>query len=240
MGQEFYVDGNAAAGLQRLHGFNSFTGTTGPLATGFVAAPSDSYAQLNTDLADKGGSWSGNWPDGVGDPQYDYWAPLLVDYTDTAWTASTKTWPNTCLEALRFGIIQGQRNTSMDGQLDVIILDRTMYYQFLNALQPEERITVTRGQALNNPSSSALVKLGFNNITNWDGVDVTWEFGVPAATGYGWCLGQVEFRSLQETLFASVGPTYNPTNVDWKFHIDFLGNLKFNSPRGFIKFGAYT
>lgn len=232
-GDEFYVDGNASGNEDRIHGLESFLGTSGAASGGYIGTPSDTYAGLSTGLAGYGGSWSGDWPTGTGDAHYDFWSPVIVDYTDTAWAASTKTWPNTCLEALRFGIIKSKKNKSKKGMLDLILLNDELYRQFLDKLQTEEQINVNRG------ATSGLIAAGFQDVTNFDGVDVTSEYGVPTTVGYGVSLMQMELRSLQGQMFVPEGPDFDIAAQSYRFSIDFYGNLRCN-PRHMVKFDNIT
>ena len=242
-GNEFYKDGNAA-GSKGIHGIESFMGHGAGAAAGFVADPDDTYAGLTTGLGDYGGSWSTdsgnvNWPSGTGDAHYDFWTPLIVDYTDTAWTPATDTWANTCLEALRYGIIKGKKNKSRNGMLDMILLEGELYRGFLEKLQAEEQINVVRGQSMGS-NKGRLYDLGFTDVTNFDGVDVTWEYGVPSNVGYGWCLAQMELCSLQSQLFVPGGPDWDAAQQAWRFTIDFMGNLRFACVRNFVKWQNVT
>lgn len=234
-GDELYVDGNATGNSKRIHGIESFLGTSGAASGGYIASPSDTYAGLSTVLGNYGGAWTGDWPSGSGDAHYDFWSPTIVDYTDTAWTASTKTWPNTCLEALRFGILKGKKNKSKRGMLDVIMLNDELYRQFLDKLQAEEQINVTRNQ-----SKGGLYALGFTDVMNFDGVDVTYEYGIPSTVGYGWAMDNVELCSLQGQLFVPEGPDFDIATQSWRFSIDFFGNTKFKSVRYFTKWDNVT
>jgi hypothetical protein len=235
-GDEFYIDGNAAGNSKRLHGIESFLGDGGVSSGGFIALPSDEYAGINTALGTYGGTWTGtssNWPKATGDGHFDFWSPLLVDYTDTAWAATTKTWPNTCEEAMRFGLIYSRKNKSKRGAVDFIILDEELYRQFLDKISTKERIIVDRGD------KNSLVSLGFTDVTNFDGAEVTTEYGLPANIGYGWNIDQMELRSQQGQLFVPEGPDYDIATKSWRFSIDFFGNMVFR-PRYFLKFKAYT
>lgn len=236
---ELYIDGNAAGNEKKIHGIESFMANSGVIANGYVANPSDTYAGLSTALAGVSGTWdtSGGtttWPIGTGTTDYDFWSPLLVDYTDTAWDASTKTWPNTCVEALRFGILYSEQRMSSREKLDVILLDTKLYYQFLNKQETKEQLNVRRGDG-----DSELYRLGFRDMVNFDGVDVTKEYGVPVNVGYGWCMDNCELRSMQDTLFKPDGPIYSEETKTDRFGLDFFGNMTFN-PRYFMKFAAYT
>jgi hypothetical protein len=239
-GDEVYIDGNGSGNSKRMHGIESiFSGATaGSSATAPVGVNANTnYAGLSTVLQAYGGTWTGTWPDGYGDSNYDFWTPLIVDYTSAittangGWAASTKTWPNTCKEALRYGILAGQRNKSKKTAMDLISLTNVLYRQFLNLLDSSERLVVNRGDA------QSLVSLGFTDVVNLDGAEITWEYGVPSAVGYGWATQQVELCSLQDTLFAPDGPEWDIGTRQWKFAIDCLGNMKFN-PRPFTKWQA--
>jgi hypothetical protein len=232
--EELYVDGNATGNSKRIHGIESFMGVSGAASTGYIGTPDDSYAGLDTDLAAYGGTWTGDWPSGSGDSHYDFWSPLVVDYTDTLWSASTKTWPNTCLEALRFGIIKGKKNKSKKGMLDLILLNDELYRQFMDKLQTEEQINVSRGE-----KKGGLYALGFSDTTNFDGVDVSFEYGIPATVGYGFCMPHMELKSLQSQLFVPEGPDFDIASQSFRFSIDMFGNCRFN-PRYFTKFDNIT
>lgn len=238
--EELYVDGNASGNSKRLHGIESFLATSG-VTRAFVANPSDSYAGLNTALANYGGTWSNSalWPDGRGSPDFDFWAPILVNYTGPdvggiGWEATTKTWPNTCMEALSYGIIETQRSKSKTGQLDTIILDRSLYRVFLERLREKQRIVVE-----SNTSNSTLVKLGFTDVQQWDGVDVTWEYGITPSVGYGFNFDEIELRSWQPEIFVSQGPDFDMGSQSYRYAIDSYLNLRMN-PRNFLKLAAYS
>lgn len=227
-GDEIYIDGAAAGNSKRIHGVESFLGSTVPAGGGFVGLPSSTYAGLSCALGTYGGGWSttaGNvdWPTGTGDAHYDFFSPLIVDYTDTAWSATTKTWPNTCKEAIRYGIIKGKKNKSKRGMLDLIMLNDELYRQWLNTLDAEERLTVRRGDR-----KGSLYALGFEDTVNTDGTDVSYEYGIPTGKGYGFSMENMELCSLQGQLFVPEGPDFDIASQSYRFSIDFFGNLKCN------------
>lgn len=227
-GDELYIDGAATGNSKRIHGIESFLGYSGASPGGYVALPNSTYAGLSCTLGNYGGSWSttgGNveWPTGTGDAHYDFWSPLIVDYQDTLWSATTKTWPNTCREALRYGIIKGRKNKSKKGQLDLSLLNDELYRQFENLLDSEERLTVTRGD-----SKTGLYALGFTDTINFEGCDISSEYGIPTGKGYGFSMDNIELCSLQGQLFVPEGPDFDIASQSWRFSIDFFGNTKFN------------
>lgn len=241
-GDEFYVDGYATGNGRRLIGIESFMGNTGVSTAVPIAVNDDSYAGLDTDLGAYNGTWTGNWPVGTGDAHYDFWTPLLVDYTsaitnsatNVGWRASTKTWDNTCLEALRFGIIHSRKNKTAKGMLDFILLNDELYRAFVENQAVKERINTNRGQ-----KASGLVALGFDDVTYYEGCEITYEYGVPSTVGYGWNIDQMELKSLQDQLFVPEGPDYDIASKSWRFSVDVFGQICFN-PRFFLKLDNYS
>lgn len=238
-GEELYVDGNASGNSKRFHGAESFFSDTGTgAAAGYVGVPNDTYCGLSTALGNYGGSWSlsganSTWPIGVGDAHYDFFTPLIVDYTDTAFAAATDTWANNAVEAMRFGIIHSKKNKSKKGMLDYIELDAELYRLFQQANNSLQFVNVNRGQGI------GLVSLGFGDVMNFEGVDVTYEYGLPTAVGYGWNIDQVELLSLQSQLFVVEGPEYDMPTKSYRTGIDCFGNMWWN-PRFQLKFKAIS
>jgi hypothetical protein len=229
---QLYIDGNASGNELLLHGIESFFGTSG--TTGKVGTPADTYAGLSTAPGTYGGAWTGTWPGGTGDPEYDFWSPVVVDYTNTNFAATTKTWPNTCVEAIRFGILKAKRNDSKKGMLDLVIHDQDLYEQFVTSLDSKETIEVKTG-----PGEPTLRNLGWGDTIWFEGCEHTWEFGVPTDSAgekqsYGLNFDQMELCSLQDRLFVSEGPFYDEASLSDRFAIHMFGNLKFN-PRYFVK-----
>lgn len=233
-GDQFYIDGNAAGNSRKIHGVESFLGADGSpnLGNGF-ALPNDTYANLNTKPQAYGGIWNGTWPQGFGDAHYDAFSPILVNYTDAtsgAYSASTKTWPNTCHEALRKGITKSRKSKARSGVLDLIMLQDDLFEQYKNSIP--ETLFVNRNEKV------GLVALGFTDVLNFDGVDITTEFGLPLNTGYGFNTMQMELQSLQDKLFVSTGPTWDEGTQSWRFQLTFYGNVKY-TPKFFVKFFNY-
>jgi hypothetical protein len=239
-GDEWYIDGNASGNGSRMHGVESFFGTNGTvnISTGAqrsanaadrVGSPSDTYAGLSTVPANYGGSWTGSWPTGTGSAHYDFWSPLVVCYNSTDFSGSADTFAAQGDEAIRYGIIKCQRNKSKKGQMDMILLESTLYEQFLGLMDSKERFIARPGRV-----EGSLAKLGFTDVINFDGVEVTWEYGLPSNIGYGFNVDYMELRSLQGQLFEPQGPDFDIASQSFRFAIEFAGNLKCN-PRHFLK-----
>jgi hypothetical protein len=229
--EELYVDGNAPGNSKRIHGIESFMQATAVPGNG-AGNPTGSFAGLSCALGAYGGVWNPGslpaWPNGRGDTAYDFWSPVVVDYTDTLF-GTTPTWASACVDAISFGIIKTKKSKSAKGQLDVIMVDDEMFRAYQAAYRLKERIVVER-QA----DKSPLVALGFGDVINQDGVDVTWEFGITPDTGYGFNCDMMQIRSQQAQLFVPEGPDMDIATKSWRFAIDFFGNTTWN-PKFFLK-----
>ena len=230
IGYEFYVDGNAAGNGKKFHGIESFMGVSGTVAGSPVGSPHSNYANINTDLGGYGGTWGATaWPAGTGSATYDFWAPMIVDYTNVLWPQATKTWDNTCIDAMRYGLQKVRRNKSKSKQVDCVIHEGELYRKFVTLLQTEERLNVSPQNG-----SSGLWKLGFTDVTNFDGVDITWEYGITNPYGYGWCMNDVELLCLGEDFIKTGKPDWDVASQSWRFATIILANLKFKSLRNFV------
>ncbi len=232
---EVYIDGNASGNSKRIHGAESWnagtqtvniTSTSSALrsanAADKVVGPADTYAGLSTTLGNYGGTWSGSWPSGTGDAHFDFWSPLIVNYTSTSFGGSD-TWATQGDEAMRFLIIGSQKNKSKRGMMDLIVLESAMYNDALNLIDSKERFISRQGR-----NEGSLAKLGFTDTFNFDGVDVTWEYGMPSDTGYGWNMDALQLCSLQGQLFVPEGPDFDIASQSYRFSIDMYGNLECN------------
>jgi hypothetical protein len=244
-GDELYVDGNATGNTRRIHGVESFLGAGTVSTYQPVAFPSDTYAGLSTALAAYGGSWGLNpagsltaWPVSKGSVEYDFYSPTLVDYSNSFWgsPASGETsWDSFCTKAMRYGIIRSMKSKSEKGRINMILLEGEMYRKFAQKVSEKERIMVMRKDG----DSQTLVGLGFGDVINFEGCEVTWEYGMTLDTGYGFNVEQMELRSMQAQLFMSEGPFRNEESKTTRWSVDMFGNLVFQ-PRYFVKFKNYT
>ena len=240
LAKQWVQDGYASGNDLKFHGIESFIGTNGTVnvATGAqrtanaadpFAYPSDSYAGVNTQLGYYGGSQvSGVWPNGEADPEYDFFSPVITNYTssyfgDTSWTAN-------CTKAIREALHQTRRNDSKEDQIDMVLLDRRLYIDFLNSLDSKERVIVSR--------NNGLKSFGFTDVTELDGVEVSAENSVPSGVGYGLAVGNIELLCMEGNLLTSEGPFYDEITQQYRYVVSHLGNLKFKSPRNFFKLAS--
>lgn len=253
LGVEFYIDGNGTGNETSWHGLESMFATNGTVtiasgaqqaanAADVVGYPNDTYAGLSTVLGNYGGEQgTSTWPLGNCDPEFDFWSPLIVNVTSTSaahFPAATDTWAGQGNECMRYGIIHSQRNAAIDGQITNIFLNRAGYAAMLNLLDGTEQINIT--------SDNELRALGFKNTFVFDGVTVSWETGVPDTSpheassrpmyGYGFNFNNIELRSMGPTLFQTEELQYDMDTQQHKAAVYTLSNMKFKSPRNFIKF----
>ena len=247
LGGEYSVDGAASGNEQSWHGLETMFGATETThisttptvsrgsanAADAVGFPAATYAGLTTGLGDYGGENESTvvWPKGIAASEYDFWTPLIVNYTCTTdaelGPATGDTWVTQGDEAMRYAIINAQRNSSKNGQITNIMLARDLYMGLLNLIDDKERIAIT--------SEHSLRALGFKNVLNFDGIEVSWEAAVPTGVGYGLNYDNIELKSMDSSLLRSEGPEYDIHSQSFNAVVSTLSNLKFSSPRNFFK-----
>jgi hypothetical protein len=237
LAKEWIVDGYAAGNELRFHGIESFMGNNGTVnvTTGAQRAanaadpfcyPTDTYAGLSTVLGAYGGSQTtGVWPNGYADPEFDFFSPVQVNFTSSYFGGAT--WKDNCVKAVREAIHQTRRNDSKEDQVDMVLLDRRLFIDFLNTLDSKERVIVSR--------TNGLRSYGFTDVFELDGVEISSENSVPANTGYGLSVGNIELLCMEGQLLNSEGPFYDEITQQYRYVVSTLGNLKFKSPRNFFK-----
>ena len=224
LSEQLYGDGNATT--TDIHGFASWTSAAAGKNGAGTGTANDTYAGQSTALANLGGTWTGTWPSGNGDDEYDCFTPLVVDYTHTSkWEASTKTWRYTWREAVRFAAhhlfrLHGKK-------LDFIIVDSDMYQDCENSVEDKERIIVEGQKDLD---------LGYPTIRQ-SGVKIMTDYHAPADKGWGVILSELELMSQQPQLFV------RDEGEDWDIqlettYLDFFGNMKISTPAYFVSFQA--
>jgi len=240
LAKEWVVDGYASGNELRFHGIESFMGTNGTINIGTgaqrtanaadpFAYPSDTYAGLSTTLGAYGGSQkTGVWPNGEADPEFDFNSPTIVNYTSSYFGGTT--WEANCVKAVREAIHQTRRNDTLEDQVDMVLLDRRLFIDFLNTLDAKERVIVSK--------QNGLRSYGFTDVFELDGVEISSENSVPANTGYGLAMGNMELLCMEGQLLNSEGPFYDEITQQYRYVVSMLGNLKFKSARNFFKLSA--
>lgn len=226
---QLLINGDAAGYEDRVTGFESIFKGSG---TGTQAVPNTStYAGLSLVRGNYGGNWTGTWPYGRGDAHFDFWSPLIVNYTSSSGWTQGATFAVSGDEVLRWAITASGRNSTKDGQLDMILLDLALFNDLKNLLATKERFVAT--------DQSEIAKLGFTqNRINFEGVDVLGGYGLEGSIGYGISVSALELLSMQSQLFYVDGPKYDFKTRTSPMTIDFMGNLRVRKPRNQIKFVA--
>ena len=247
-----YKDGSAAGAENDFHGMDSFLnydGTVDESASGVASKrtssntgdrygyPDDTYAGLSTRLGFYGGgrinATTGTWPNVPVDPELDFYSPVIINYNASSFnSAGNRNWRSNCVFAIREGIHQCKRNDTKESQIDMVVLDRQLYIQFLNTFADKERIAVTK--------ENGLKSMGFSDVTQLDGVEVCSEYACPAGRGYGLSIGNLELRCLENQLFVAEGPFFDEETQAYRYACSSLGNLRFRSPRNFFLLAPVT
>lgn len=246
--EEIYVDVSGTNNSSRMSGIESMMALNGTTtitsgaqraanAADVVGYPNDTYATLTTGLGDYGGSWGtqsgidSTWPFGSGDAHFDFFSPVVVNYTSTAFDGSD-TWATQAVQSTRFGIeaINSRNMKGGKSAVDACLLDRGLFRSYKDQLDSKERIAID--------TNSEMRALGFKDVISQDGVEITSEYGMPVNVGYLWSLNCLEFRSMQDKIFEAEGPYYAEEARAWRVAVDCLGQFKFQSPRNFGKLAA--
>lgn len=254
-----YRDGDDANNSNDFHGLESFLGYTGTVdeSSSDVADsrtssnladrfgfPTGTYAGLSTQLGYYGGgrvnSTTGTWPDTPVDPELDFYSPIVINYNSQSFNegdpnnsgAAYGNWKANCVQAIREGIHQCKRNDTKEAQIDLVCIDRSLYIQFLNQYNDQERIVVSK--------ENGLKAMGFSDVVTLDGVEVTSEYACPNGRGYGISIGNMELRCLENQLMVAEGPFYSEETQSYRYACSTLGNMRFKSPRNFFTLAPVT
>ena len=158
----------------------------------------------------------------------------MINYNATSFNdaGTSGNWKLNCVQAIREGLHQCKRNDTKEAQIDMIVLDRALYIQFLNQYNDKERIAITK--------ENGLKAMGFSDVTTLDGCEVTSEYAVPAGKGYGLSIGNLELRCLENQLMVAEGPFFSEETQSYRYACSTLGNFKFKSPRSFFLLAPVT
>jgi len=123
--------------------------------------------------------------------------------------------------------------------LDMILLTRDAYEKYIYMLQSKENIYTQRSA-----DNSLLVKLGFGSVSNYEGVDITWEEGVTAGgdastLGYGFTFDKMQLCSPMSQLFEPAPIDFSIDSLTDRYLVRFWGQLKSN-PRHCLKLDDRT
>ena len=243
MAGELYVDGNATGNTNRFHGILSFMGAGTCAATDRVAKCNDTYAGLSTVQANYGGTWSsdlgtGNypnatlatdWPDGKGDSKYDFFSPILANYSSTAWPSGGTTWADNCVDTLRAVAGWLRVNTGDEDVPVCFLLDKKMMRDFKTNRDPTLRTLVPH---------KASQDLGFEDVLTFEGCALKAEYNATAGVGYAVTTSMMEMFLLTDSLFDdNDSPKKDWETGNYLFKLHNFGNMRFQ-PKYFAQLKA--
>ena len=254
LGMGIYVDGNAAGHENEFHGLPSFTGAGTCAAADIVAQPSDTYAGCSTAVGQYG-SWSTDlttatqnvgvgypnstiatdWPEGYGDVGYDFFSPILSNWSSPNWVDhTTTTWPTNCEAVLRRNVQWLSLNAGMERASLYCFMAGNLFTQFKDHMSTKMHILTPVKEA---------EELGFPEVLNFEGMGLKAEYGTPAGQFNIFNFEQMELMVLGEEvkeLIVPIGPTLDPRTGDYLFRVRVLGNMKYESPKFFGHGQAYA
>jgi len=224
---KLYGDGNST-GSKDIHGLESIFSYSALInAAAKCGAPNDYYGQMYTTLGYYGGDWTADtsdyWPTGSGSAEYCFWSPLIVDSTNTNWTATTKTWANTWQECLAFAMAYQEMN--QNEQFNFCLMNPQRLLNVKQSLESIQRLEVTQ--------NSELTKLGLQTM-RFEGLEIASQSGVPAATTYLFRWDKMSLRCMLPQLI-DVEQDKDPNDSSDQYFFDCFCNLQFDSPAFFAK-----
>jgi hypothetical protein len=239
---ELYVDGTTYT--DRFCGLETFmqADTDNCLVGDIIAPPSGTYGGWNCEPGTVAGAWSASlttkpnahlgtdWPDGTGDTEYGFNAPKLVNYGSTSWGTTYTTWAKNAERALRRTTLWLGVDVGKSNKPSMYLMTQRMYYDYLQEVSTLRKIDVP---------ARRLIELGFDGVMQ-DGVELTYEYGVPEDTCYGLNLDKLEMHCMTGKLFESRGPEWDMRTACHLFLLFTFGNWKFVSPKFFAKLYPYA
>lgn len=243
MNDSLYTDNTADPTL--ITGIGSIMKTHASLAaTDRVAVPSATatYGGKNIKLGALGGRWSArlaaadrassvhsnDWPDGNGDPQYDYLAPKMYNYTG-AWQTGTNNWRTNGERILRRSRITMKALAGNMMTPTLHLLAPEMLADFQDSLVNRERLVV----------SDYAKSLGFNGVLEFEGAVLQEDYSCPSGRGYGINPKEMALYSCGSDLFYIDGPSWETLAQAYVMLVGFMGNIRWN-PKHFSEYASYT
>lgn len=239
-----YVDGSSDS--NQLTGLQTFIRPDVGANTDRIAPPASGseYAGKSMVLGALGGRWSAllpaderfttlpatatDWPEGSGDPEYDFLAFKGFNYTG-AWSSGTNNWTVNCEKLLRRGQVAISALGGSGAAPSVHVMSRGMYNDFQDSVQDRERLSL----------SDYATKLGFPDTMQYSGVLLNWDYDCPPAVAYSLNPAEMALRVVTDQLFYTDGPEWNMIEQAHLFMIGFMGNFTW-SPKNIAVYGSYT
>jgi len=226
--EKLWADGGANS--TDIHGFQSWNASTGSvISNSALADPSDTYAGKSTALG-SGGSWTGNYPLGIGSREYHYWSPFLVDYNNSLLSdaATANNWENQWQHAMLYGYTYLKKLQNVTPNL--CIMDAELLRKAKNSLVGVQRIDVVRSASDRDPGTPRLF---------YEGIELASEYGMPADTAWLIPLKKMELRHFGNQLI-HLKEQFDINTAEHKMLFRFFGNMVFDSPAFFAELLAIS
>jgi len=245
-----YQNGDGSDGFE---GFGTWCAEAGTVANNDrILQPVDTYGTLATTLGQGGSTWSTDlsastvpiipnaalaydWPFGQGDPEFDFWSPIIARYGGTSaagWTGSADTWTTTC-ELVLSQVYQWLTiMRDFGGPPDSCVMSPEMLSGLKSALRADRHYYVE--------DTSDNADFGLGPTINYEGLKCWTEYGVPAGCGYIYRTEDIDLLCLESELITKEGPFFDENNMMYKFLATCPGNMRIKSPRRFAKLMSHA
>lgn len=224
---KIYIDGSAT-GSNDVHGFETMFSVNGLVTDGRVGDPDGTYAGKSTALGYLGGNWTGTFPSGRGKTHYHAWSPLVVDYNNDGFDATSHAWSGQWQQVLNFAVAHLGR--LQKAKPDIALINTDMLIEAKDSLRASERFIAT--------PKSKMTDAGFVTIM-FENLEIADEYNVPDETGYLFSWKNIELKSMQNQLVELDDDHITASSVDI-YAADFYGQFKFNAPSQFCKLAAIS
>lgn len=229
LARQVYLSGSG----QDWGGFGTALGYNTCATTDKVASPNGSYGGADTDLADQGGTWSSDlpaasrpnatlandWPYGTGSSEYDYIAPKFFNTNCTNWRSGVATFRDNTHEIMSFANGRLRTLTGDDEATNLFCMSGDHYSDFQNSQLAQQRIMMPHQEAL---------KLGFNEVYNFEGAMVNSDIQCPAGRTYVINYEQVEIFHVSNQLIQAHTPDFSLTADAYLFKQYHYSNMRYN------------
>ena len=220
---KLYSNGYATNSKEIMGLESMFRNSESLISGSFCAAPNNTYAELNSTLANYGGDWTGNWPVGTGDAEYCFWTPMIID-TKYASFGTTNTWAGQWQYVLN--AMMTYQQILQRSTIDFLLLNSELLRQAKDSLQSGQRFEITQ-------NSKITTETGVKTLS-FEGLELSTEYGVPSNVGYGLRWKQMELMSMQKQLIDTSRDEDITTSTDL-IALDSYLQLKCTSPAFFCK-----
>lgn len=240
-----YADGTGSDGWDGFETWGAVgTSANAPVAVDKIAMPYDTYGTLSTQPGAVGGTWTAalttkpsskiayDWPEGSGDVLFDYWSPILANWSSTSWdSGASNGWASTCEYVLSQMLQWLTVMRGFSGPPDTVVMAPNMLNKLKSALRADRQYQV---------EISDKADFGLGPTVNYEGMTCFTEYGVPADSLYMYRTKDLDILCLKDQLITKKGPFFDENNFLLKLAVVAPSNLRIRTPRNFGKAKNYA